>query len=175
MARSLLLFDILIRFLPFGRAMLVRRANHEDLTPAKELLQDSGLPSDHLDRDIQNLFIVEDNDGRVGGCACLCIGQPTELRSVCIRPDLRGKGWGRQLVGVVLTEAKETGIAKVYLRTEATGIFERFGFSELPKHHLMKWRYCSKCPRLGTKECRHVPMVWKVHNHDTELQGTSNI
>jgi len=144
------------------KAMRIRRAEDGDLVPAKELLRDSGLPSDHLDRHIQNLFIVEDNDGRVAGCACLCIGQPTELRSVCIRSDLRGKGCGGQLVGVVLTEAKEMGIATVYLRTEATGVFERFGFSELPKDHLRKWRYCSECPRLGTKECRHIPMIWNL-------------
>jgi len=149
--------------------MLIRRAKDGDLAPAKELLRDSGLPSDHLDRHIQNLFIVEDDDGRVGGCACLCIGQLTELRSVCIRSGLRRKGWGRQLVGLVLSEAKRMGMATVYLRTEATGIFQSFGFSELPKHHLMKWRYCSECPRLGTKECRHIPMVWNAHNQDGEV------
>ena len=146
--------------------MLIRRAKDGDLAPVKELLRNSGLPSDHLDRHIRNLFVVEDNDGRVGGCAYLCLGHPMELRSVCIRPDLRGKGWGRQLVRVVLTEAKEMGVATVYLRTEATVIFERFGFSELPKNHLTKWRHCSECPRLGTNECRHVPMVWNVSNRD---------
>ena len=140
--------------------MLIRRAGDGDLAMVKELLQENRLPSDHLGRNIGNLFIVEDDDGRVGGCACLCIGQLTELRSVCIRSDLRGTGWGRRLVGAVLAEARKRGQLKVYLRTESTGIFERFGFRELPRSCLKNWRYCSECLRRGTEKCRHVPMIW---------------
>jgi len=132
----------------------------------KELLRENGLPSDHLDKNNENLFLVEDDDGRVGGCACLCIGQLTELRSVCIRADLRGMGCGRRLVGAVLAESRRKGELEVYLRTEATGIFKRFGFRELPRNHLVKWRYCSQCTRRGTEKCRHVPMIWVADSRE---------
>ena len=145
---------------PRGIQLLIRRAKREDLQCTQALLRDNRLPSDHLEREIENLFVLEDDNGEVAGCACLCLGQLVELRSVCIRSDLRGRGWGRQLVEAVLREAIDRNIAQLYLRTGATGFFASLGFRELPKGDLARlWKGCSECPRLGTAECRHVPMV----------------
>jgi len=133
-----------------------------DLESVKRLLGENRLPSDHLEKQIDGLFVLEDDDGAIAGSACLCPGQPVELRSVCIRPEARGMGWGRQLVETVLGEAIDMEIAALYLRTGASGFFARLGFRELPMEELGEiWDGCSECPRLGTDECRHVPMVYE--------------
>jgi N-acetylglutamate synthase-like GNAT family acetyltransferase len=141
-------------------ALLVRRARRNDLECVKRLLGENKLPSDHLVREIDGLYVVEDEDGSISGSACLCQGQPAELRSVCIRSEVRGKGWGRRLVETVLEEAIDRGIITLYLRTGAVDFFARLGFRELPREDLGRiWDGCSNCPRLGTDECRHVPMI----------------
>jgi amino-acid N-acetyltransferase len=142
--------------------LLVRRARKGDLESVKSLLAENRLPSVHLEKQIDGLYVVEDEDGVISGCACLCPGQPMELRSVCIRPEVRGKGWGRRLVEAVLEEASDRGIITLYLRTGATGFFARLGFRELPKEDLGRiWDGCLECPRLGTDDCRHVPMIYE--------------
>ena len=142
--------------------MLIRRARKADLESVKRLLAENRLPSDHLEGKVDGLYVVEDEDGVISGSACLCPGQPMELRSVCIKHDVRERGWGRRLVEAVLEEATEKGFTTLYLRTGATGFFARLGFRELPKEDLGRiWEGCSGCPRLGTDECRHVPMIYE--------------
>jgi amino-acid N-acetyltransferase len=71
-------------------------------------------------------------------------------------------GWGRRLVETVLGEATDRGISTLYLRTCANGFFARLGFRDLPKEDLGRiWEGCSNCPRLGTDECRQVPMIFE--------------
>lgn len=59
-----------------------------------------------------------------------------ELVKMYLRPEARGQGLGRKLVGMALDAAREMGYQKVYLETmpelaQAVKVYERFGFERL--------------------------------------------
>ncbi|MFE3858318.1 GNAT family N-acetyltransferase [Streptomyces griseorubiginosus] len=55
------------------------------------------------------------------------------LRSVAVRPDLRGHGAARRLVERVLTQAAAQGVRTVYLFSTGAGpVWERLGFRPVP-------------------------------------------
>ncbi|KQW02922.1 GNAT family N-acetyltransferase [Rhizobacter sp. Root1221] len=56
------------------------------------------------------------------------------MRSVAVAPGLHRQGIGEAMVGLLLHEARRSGIAHVFLlTTTATDYFPRFGFTRLPR------------------------------------------
>ena len=99
-----------------------------------ELLEEADLPtagvSDFLDR-----FVVAEEAGRLVGVAGLEVhGRDGVLRSVAVRPSMRGRGLGAALTDRVLEAARGSGLRRVYLlTTTAESYFPRHGFREIDR------------------------------------------
>ena len=83
--------------------------------------------------------------GRVDGLACGCIAlQPIssdvcEMKRLYVRPNCRGAGLGRLLVGRLLDEARAIGYRTICLdtlpsMTRAAAMYEALGFEEIPPY-----------------------------------------
>ncbi len=72
-----------------------------------------------------------------------------EVRSLVVRPELKGKGFGRQLVERVVADARELGLERVIALTREVAFFERSGFTTIPRDTLPRkvWTDCVNCPR----------------------------
>lgn len=88
-------------------------------------------------------YWVVELDGRVvggGGFAPLEGGgaDTCELRKMYLLPAARGRGFGRELVSLCLSESKRCGFRRMYLETlenmfDARRLYDQNGFSRLPK------------------------------------------
>jgi argininosuccinate synthase len=79
-------------------------------------------------------FRVSELDGSVVGIAALRdygdgIG---ELRSLAVTDAAQGRGFGEMLVRAILRDAREGGIARLYVLTANPGYFALQGFEEVP-------------------------------------------
>lgn len=112
------------------------------------VLGEYGLPADldGKDRDLTDIEsfylnrggafeILEDEDGNLLGCAGLypIDDETVELRKMYFVPEIRGRGYGRQLLSYMTEKARELGFKRVTLETiaplkEAIRLYERFGF-----------------------------------------------
>jgi amino-acid N-acetyltransferase len=54
-----------------------------------------------------------------------------EIRTVAVDPASRGRRIGHQLVGRLLEQARELGVARVFCLTFETRFFGSFGFTEI--------------------------------------------
>lgn len=83
-------------------------------------------------------FWVLEDGGRIVGCAaCTVRSGLVEMKKVYLDRDLRGRGWGRELVGAVERVARDRGIPRVELWsdtrfTTAHAVYERLGYARLP-------------------------------------------
>lgn len=101
-----------------------------------------------LYENVRDFYVYVDALG-IGGCAALHIDMIdlAEVRSLVVRPDLRGKGVGERLVRAVLDEARGLEIARVYALTRVPGFFLRGGFKEVEKTDLpyKVFKDCIRC------------------------------
>jgi GNAT superfamily N-acetyltransferase len=112
-------------------------------------------PDPLLDADLDDpagayasLWIVVDGDDVVGSVALRDLGDATVLLTrMYLRPAARGRGTGKQLLGVALGWAREHGVRSVRLDTSgrmvaAQRLYEAHGFRRVP----------GEAPRQG--QCR---------------------
>jgi GNAT superfamily N-acetyltransferase len=94
------------------------------------------------------LWIAEDAGNVVGSAALRDLGDGgVELKRMYLRPEARGRGLGKQLLGVALAWARSHGMSKVRLDTSermiaAQHLYEAHGFQ----------RVAGAAPRQG--QCR---------------------
>lgn len=96
-------------------------------------------------------FVVAEADGRLIGCGSLSqLGRDlVEIRSLGISDGFKGQGIGRQLVDLLIDEAREMGVAKVMALTYEVAFFEKNGFTVVPKEVFPEkvWRDCMNCKK----------------------------
>jgi putative acetyltransferase len=84
------------------------------------------------------LWLVRDGAEVVGSVALRDLGDgAVELKRMYLRPDQRGRGLGRQLLGVALDWARAHGMRTVRLDTSermlaAQRLYEAHGFERVP-------------------------------------------
>lgn len=108
----------------------IRRATKADLPEIRRFLADNGLPTDGIERFLENFVVATDGNGSWIGIAGLELyGKSGLLRSVAVNGQFRGLGHGRALVDAVLGHARAKGVETVYLFTEtAEAYFKGLGF-----------------------------------------------
>src|SRR5262249_56652739 len=102
-------------------------------------------PDPELDADLDDpgttyaaLWVALDGDAVVGSVAVRDLGGgAVELKRMYLRPDQRGRGLGRQLLGVALDWARAHGMRLVRLDTSermlaAQRLYEASGFVRVP-------------------------------------------
>ena len=120
--------------------MIVRRARTSDVRAIRSLVDtytsDRRLLSKAtvtLYEQVQEFWVAEDDDGRVAGCGALHVmwEDLAEIRTVAVDPALRGRKIGHEIVAVLLDQARELGVRRVFCLTFETRFFASFGFTEI--------------------------------------------
>ena len=109
--------------------IVIEPARTDDLEGISSFLEEHRLPPDGLEAHLSTALVARRGEELVG-CAALEVYEGAVLlRSVAVRPSLRGLGLGSQLVWSCLDMARQSGANLVYLLTEtAADYFRRFGF-----------------------------------------------
>lgn len=117
----------------------------------RSVLEEYGLKPDPdgTDADLRDIdadylarggrFWVLEADGSIVGSVGLYPLRPgvVELRKMYLHPSLRGQGWGRRMMALVLGAARADGYSRIELETssrlvEAIAMYRRYGFRQLP-------------------------------------------
>ncbi|ACA59653.1 N-acetyltransferase [Candidatus Desulforudis audaxviator] len=97
-------------------------------------------------------FAVAEEDGRVVGAGGLHIiwEDLAEIRALAVEETMIGRGIGRGLVGMLLADAWELHIPRVFTLTYQPGFFEKCGFRRVPKEEMPQkvWKECINCPHF---------------------------
>ncbi|MEP7288317.1 MAG: GNAT family N-acetyltransferase [Chloroflexota bacterium] len=125
---------------------MLRHARVDDVEPIRQLIEgnlDKLLPrnSEEL-HELINWFWVVEQEGEIVGCCCLEIYSPkiAELRSLAVRGDCRGKGYGEQLVNAVVEEVKHHSIKQLLVVTSTPEFFENLNFGQcLNEKYALFW------------------------------------
>lgn len=118
----------------YSKIEIVRLAREEDIPAIQHLINtnlDKLLPrKDEEIRELLPTFWVVDEEGEIVGCACLEIYSPkiAELRSLAVREDCRGKGYGAALVNTAVEVAKARNIPQILVVTSTPEFFEGLNF-----------------------------------------------
>ncbi len=115
--------------------LVVRRARVGDVRTMKTLI-DSYAGRVLLAKELVTLyesvqeFWVAELDGTVVGCGALHVlwEDLAEVRTVAVDPALRGRGIGHALVDQLVKQARNLGLARVFVLTFETAFFARHGF-----------------------------------------------
>lgn len=120
--------------------MLIRRARTGDVKAIRSLVDtyttDRRLLSKAtvtLFESVQEFWVAVDEDGTVVGCGALHVmwEDLAEIRTVAVHPSRRGARIGHQIVAVLLEQARELGVRRVFCLTFETRFFGSFGFTEI--------------------------------------------
>lgn len=140
----------------------IRTASLDDVRNIFQLIQnniDQLVPRSISDivQNIDRFLVAELSNGDLGGVISYAfypeIGEPTkscvEIKSVCVRKDLRKFGLGRELVSAQIERLKKYRPAQIVVLTFAPGFFEKLGFNKVPKETLMHKLYigCINCTK----------------------------
>jgi GNAT superfamily N-acetyltransferase len=104
----------------------------------------AGLPGSYAPPGGRLLLAIQENPGSMGeaiGCAALRKFETAtcEMKRLYVRPALRGKGAGRELVSALIAEARSIGYQRMLLDTlatmkEAHKLYRTLGFREIPSY-----------------------------------------
>jgi len=114
-----------------------RPAGRREATGVAALLASAGLPAAGAQERIGET-VVSTTGARIDATSCLQdVGGVGILRSVAVRPELRGKGLGMLAVAAAVGEGRRRRVAEVGLFTEtAEPFFERLGFRRVERKEL---------------------------------------
>ena len=107
----------------------LREALPADLPEVLTLLRRAGLPAAGVAEAFSQFFVADNQGTLVGAAGLEMYGSSALLRSVVVEDGWRGTGVGRSLIDHALEQARQDGVADVFLlTTTAEHYFPRFGF-----------------------------------------------
>ena len=147
--------------------MKIRKATVADVPAIAELINLHAQKGIMLPRPISRIYdnlrdyqVIEE-DGRIAACSSLHItwSDLAEIRSLAVRDESQGRGYGRMLVKHHFNEAKTLKIVKVFTLTFQKEFFEKMGFREIDKSELPHkiWSECINC--IHFPDCKEIAMV----------------
>src|SRR5262245_13051462 len=149
--------------------MTIRRARLTDVSRMMPLLNDYArqaeiLPrtEDDVYRSIREWVVAETGpELRIAGMGSLLImwHDLAEIRSLVVHPDYHGQGLGRQMVDMLLAEARELGLSRVFALTRKPGFFLKLDFQLTRIEQLPRkvQRDCVFCPKFHS--CDEVAVI----------------
>ena len=80
-------------------------------------------------------FVAEEAGEILGYCGFLFVLDEAEIPNVCVKESARCRGVGKQMMTVLIEEAKKLGMAMLYLEVResnnpARALYQRLGFEE---------------------------------------------
>lgn len=113
---------------------MLRKAVKGDIPSIVELIQQNTetlLPrtATEITELIDTTWVVE-HDGKVVGCCSLEVYSPkiAEVRSLAVRKDMRGHGYGAQLVEAAVAEGKRRNVYQIFAITSSVEFFKKINF-----------------------------------------------
>jgi UDP-N-acetylmuramate: L-alanyl-gamma-D-glutamyl-meso-diaminopimelate ligase len=102
----------------------VRPATHWDMAGVREVVQDLGWHmEDFSDEAYRKFYVLHNETGLVGCVALEVYGEAAILRSLAVKKEARGIGYGWLLAETAVTMARHRGIKRIYLLTENASDF----------------------------------------------------
>ncbi len=91
--------------------------------------------TDTVEKQNFRYFVAEEAGEILGYCGFLYVLDEAEIPNVCVKESARKRGVGRQMMTVLMEEAKKLGIAVLYLEVResnqpARGLYKSLGFEE---------------------------------------------
>lgn len=79
---------------------------------------------------VQEFVVAEDEDGTVVGCGALHVmwSDLGEVRTLAVKPELRGRGIGHALLEALVARARALGLSRVFCLTFEVDFFRKHGF-----------------------------------------------
>jgi amino-acid N-acetyltransferase len=122
-----------------AKAITVRRARTSDVPAVRRLLDAhvrSGILLDKatvtLYEDIQEFWVAErDDNAEVVGALHVMWEDLAEVRTLAVKPGLKGAGVGHQLLEKLLHTARWLGVRRVFCLTFEVDFFSKHGFVEI--------------------------------------------
>ncbi len=114
--------------------MLVKGEKVSELRKAV-FAEEQGYPENKLFDEFENSadFLAVLNDGRVVGCSRFYkeSNESYHIDNIAFGKEMRGKGFGKQLITALVDECKKNGakVVTVNARTDAVGFYEKCGFA----------------------------------------------
>jgi amino-acid N-acetyltransferase len=149
---------------------MLRKARISDIRAVHRLINDCAAKGEMLSRSLAELYdnmrdyiVYEEESDVLGTCALhICWEDLAEIRSLCVIPEFRRRGIGRDLVSACLKEARELRMERVFLLTYQEEFFGKFGFRLIDKSELPQkiWTDCVKCAKFPM--CDEIAMVTKL-------------
>ena len=134
---------------------MIRHARIPDVRKIHKLLLVYAQDGQLLGRSLANIydsirdFYVYEEDGEILGIGALsiCWEDLAEVRSLAVAPGQQGKGIGRKIVEMCLSEATELGLKRVFALTYQPIFFKTLGFFDIEKSELPQkiWGDCINC------------------------------
>jgi UDP-N-acetylmuramate: L-alanyl-gamma-D-glutamyl-meso-diaminopimelate ligase len=107
-------------------------ARPRDIAEVRALIKSVDLDwQDVRDEDWRNFYVLLNETGLVGCVAIEVFGEDAVLRSLAVKPDARGNGYGWMLADTAINQTRRRGVRRLYLVTEkfASDFFaEKHGF-----------------------------------------------
>jgi amino-acid N-acetyltransferase len=118
----------------------VRRARTSDVRSIARLV--AGYADDRIVlgketvtyyEDVQEFRVAEDEDGAIIGCGALHVmwEDLAEVRTLAVDKTRHGTGIGSRILEVLMQQAAELGVRRVFCLTFEVGFFARHGFHEM--------------------------------------------
>jgi len=138
---------------------MVRKAQAKDTGRIHELIdyyasKNMMLPraENEIAESLRDFWIYEKGETLIG-CAALHIfsNKLAEIRSLAVDPGHIKSGIGTGLVKGCLKEAQDMGIKSVFVLTQKSDFFKKFGFMPTEKKKLPQkiWTDCSICAKFA--------------------------
>lgn len=135
--------------------MKTRKATFKDIPQIYKIVNSFAAQNLMLPRSLNQLyenirdFWVCDKNGKVYGCCSLHIiwRDLAEIKSLAVIQPEQNKGIGTKLIDIVLKEAENLKIEKIFMLTKLTKFFDRFGFKKVSRKSLPRkiWAECINC------------------------------
>ncbi len=113
---------------------------------------------DEMANTIRSYTVVE-VDGEMVGFAALHIhsARLSEIRSLVVSKNFRGKKLGKKLVETCIKEAIDLGLKQILSLTYQKNFFESVGFYEIEKEKIPEHKIWADCIR-----CKHFPICDEI-------------
>jgi len=97
-------------------------------------------------------FVVAENEDAIIACGALAViwNDLAEIRTMAVHPDFQRQGIGTTMVNMMLQEARNLEMPRVFCLTYQPGFFKKMGFKDIDKHELPHkvWKDCINCPKF---------------------------
>jgi amino-acid N-acetyltransferase len=115
--------------------LFLRKAENSEIPLIERLLRDNNLPYEDIHSKVNSLFICYANSGIVGIGGVEIFGKHALLRSLVVKEEFRGKGFGKAIYRELEKYASSKGVEELYLlTTTAEAFFEKLGFRRVDRN-----------------------------------------